>query len=141
PPRPSARPARRRPSSRRPPGPGRRAPPSAHDARGGLGERAGVPRGVSVVIPPPFHPRPHGSRPGRRARPAHGRLSPVSRDRRPRPPHRPSMTWTAVPGGVRGRERLSPLLDFVAVLAILLVLLGGSVWFFVWMARTEGGVT
>ena len=28
-----------------------------------------------------------------------------------------------------------------AVLAILLVLFGGSVWFFVWMARTEGGVT
>ena len=51
------------------------------------------------------------------------------------------MTWTAVPGGVRGRERLSPLLDFVAVLAILLVLFGGSVWFFVWMARIEGGVT
>ncbi|WP_264029286.1 glycosyltransferase [Cellulosimicrobium sp. SH8] len=61
-------------------------------------------------------------------------------NRRPRPPHRASMVWTAVRGGVRGRERLAPVVDYLAVLAILLVLFGGSVWFVVWLLLQEEGV-
>ncbi|MFF2267881.1 glycosyltransferase [Cellulosimicrobium cellulans] len=60
--------------------------------------------------------------------------------RPPRPPHRPSMVWTAVRGGVRGRERLTPVVDYLAVLVILLVLFGGSVWFVVWLLLQEEGV-
>ncbi|WP_141388894.1 glycosyltransferase [Cellulosimicrobium cellulans] len=60
--------------------------------------------------------------------------------RPPRPPHRPSMVWTAVRGGVRGRERLTPVVDYLAVLLILLVLFGGSVWFAVWMMLQEEGL-
>jgi len=50
------------------------------------------------------------------------------------------MVWTAVRGGVRGRERLTPVVDYLAVLAILLVLFGGAVWFFVWMLLLEEGL-
>ncbi len=50
------------------------------------------------------------------------------------------MVWTAVRGGVRGRERLAPVVDYLAVLAILLVLFGGSVWFVVWLLLQEEGV-
>ncbi|MFB7887750.1 hypothetical protein ACFCZ3_06905 [Cellulosimicrobium cellulans] len=57
-----------------------------------------------------------------------------------RPPHRPSMVWTAVRGGVRGRERLTPVVDYLAVLLILVVLFGGSVWFVVWLLLQEEGV-
>ncbi|WP_426309863.1 glycosyltransferase [Cellulosimicrobium sp. E-16] len=57
-----------------------------------------------------------------------------------RPPHRPSMVWTAVRGGVRGRERLTPVVDYLAVLLILIVLFGGSVWFAVWLLLQEEGV-
>ncbi|MFJ4230611.1 MULTISPECIES: glycosyltransferase [Cellulosimicrobium] len=60
--------------------------------------------------------------------------------RPPRPPHRPSMVWTAVRGGVRGRERLTPVVDYLAVLLILVVLFGGSVWFVVWLLLQEEGV-
>ncbi|WP_156532856.1 glycosyltransferase [Cellulosimicrobium sp. I38E] len=60
--------------------------------------------------------------------------------RPPRPPHRPSMVWTAVRGGVRGRERLTPVADYLAVLLILVVLFGGSVWFVVWLLLQEEGV-
>ncbi|WP_157759488.1 glycosyltransferase [Cellulosimicrobium cellulans] len=61
-------------------------------------------------------------------------------NRRPRPPHRASMVWTAVRGGVRGRERLAPVVDYLAVLVILVVLFGGSVWFVVWLLLQEEGV-
>ncbi|MGW6225587.1 glycosyltransferase [Cellulosimicrobium cellulans] len=61
-------------------------------------------------------------------------------NRPPRPPHRTGMVWTAVPGGVRGRERLTPVADYLAVLLILIVLFGGSVWFAVWLLRQEEGV-
>ncbi|MGN7702058.1 glycosyltransferase [Cellulosimicrobium sp. ES-005] len=60
--------------------------------------------------------------------------------RPPRPPHRTGMVWTAVPGGVRGRERLTPVVDYLAVLLVLLVLFGGSVWFVVWLLLQEEGV-
>ena len=50
------------------------------------------------------------------------------------------MVWTAVRDGVRGRERLTPVVDYLAVLVILLVLFGGSVWFAVWMLRQEEGL-
>ncbi len=50
------------------------------------------------------------------------------------------MVWTAAAGGVRGRERLAPVVDYLAVLAILLVLFGGSVWFVVWLWLQEEGV-
>lgn len=50
------------------------------------------------------------------------------------------MVWTAVRGGVRGRERLTPVVDYLAVLLILVVLLGGSVWFAVWMMLQEEGL-
>ncbi len=42
------------------------------------------------------------------------------------------MVWTAVRGGVRGRERLTPVLDFLAVAAILAVLTGAAAWVTVW---------
>lgn len=50
------------------------------------------------------------------------------------------MVWTTVRDGVRGRERLTPVVDYLAVLVILLVLFGGSVWFAVWMLRQEEGL-
>ncbi len=50
------------------------------------------------------------------------------------------MVWTAVRGGVRGRERLTPVVDYLAVLLILVVLFGGSVWFVVWLLLQEEGV-
>ncbi|KZM78829.1 hypothetical protein A0J59_11780 [Cellulosimicrobium sp. I38E] len=50
------------------------------------------------------------------------------------------MVWTAVRGGVRGRERLTPVADYLAVLLILVVLFGGSVWFVVWLLLQEEGV-
>jgi hypothetical protein len=50
------------------------------------------------------------------------------------------MVWTAVRGGVRGRERLAPVVDYLAVLVILVVLFGGSVWFVVWLLLQEEGV-
>ncbi|MBD5785044.1 hypothetical protein IF650_02515 [Cellulosimicrobium terreum] len=56
-----------------------------------------------------------------------------------RPARRPEMVWTRVPGGVRGRERLAPVADFLAVLAILLVLLAAAVWGVVWLVRQGEG--
>ncbi|MFB8229890.1 glycosyltransferase [Cellulosimicrobium sp. NPDC055967] len=63
----------------------------------------------------------------------------MSSDRRPRQPYRPSMVWTAVRGGVRGRERLTPVVDYLAVLLILIALCGGAVWFAVWLLRNDEG--
>ncbi|MCB7136039.1 hypothetical protein [Cellulosimicrobium marinum] len=58
----------------------------------------------------------------------------------PRPAHRPSMVWARVHGGVRGRERLTPVLDFLSVLLILLACTGGAVWAGVWGLRADEGV-
>ncbi|MFI2567954.1 glycosyltransferase [Cellulosimicrobium funkei] len=63
----------------------------------------------------------------------------MSRSRRPRQPYRPTMVWTAVRGGVRGRERLTPVVDYLAVLLILLALCGGAVAFAVWLLRNDEG--
>ncbi len=49
------------------------------------------------------------------------------------------MVWTAVHGGVQGRERLTPVADNLAVLTILLVPFGAAVWFFVWLLRQGEG--
>lgn len=50
------------------------------------------------------------------------------------------MVWTRVRGGVRGRERLTPLVDFLAVLLVLLVLLGGCAVLGVLALRAEEGL-
>jgi|GEM_PF-1636707 len=50
------------------------------------------------------------------------------------------MVWTRVPGGVRGRERLTPVVDYLAVLLVLVALVGGAVWAAAWGLRNDEGV-
>ncbi|WP_251149755.1 hypothetical protein [Cellulosimicrobium sp. Marseille-Q4280] len=63
----------------------------------------------------------------------------MTRTARPVPVHRRAMVWTRVRRGVRGRERLSPFVDFLAVLLILVALLGGCVVLSVLALRAEEG--
>ena len=50
------------------------------------------------------------------------------------------MVWTRVRGGVRGRERLTPIVDFLGVLLVLVALLVGVVWLAVLAAREGEGL-
>lgn len=50
------------------------------------------------------------------------------------------MVWTRVRGGVRGRERLKPFVDFLAVLLVLVALVGGGVWLCVVALRAGEGL-
>ncbi|KAJ8141086.1 hypothetical protein OY671_005732 [Metschnikowia pulcherrima] len=49
------------------------------------------------------------------------------------------MVWTAVRGGVRGRERSTPVVDYLAVSSISLASCGGAVAFAVWLSRNDEG--